>query len=311
MSAPKAVATAKGGARGAAGPSDEEAPGATLDPAAAKLIDEAMAAEQDRDFRKATDLLLKVQKDFPHVRDLDFRLASLALEQNDAAKALPLLNRSINEGEQMSASYKMRGYILNRKGGISRGMNDFESATLTDPFSAESFYFWGEALRRAGKPQAALIKLQQAMDRLREPVFEAEYRLKIRLTQIELGEEKEFAPEMAARLAENPPPPDWLLTAAAIQLQKHNVPEAAKFLEGASQLMDRDLFSYRMGDYFFSSYRFEKPLAKYFAILGKPPASTRVVPTTTAAPSNSPAPAASSPPWSPAGTPPALPTGTP
>ena len=246
------------------------APTVALNPEAAKMIDEAMAAEQDRNVDRATELLLKVQKDFPRVRDVDFHLANLALEQGDSAKALLYLNQAIAKGEQSAAAYRLRGGVLSRKGGLrkggaDRGMNDFESATLIDPFSAENFYYWGEALRRAGKPQAALVKLQQAMDRLREPDLEAEYRLKIRLTMIDLGREKEFAPEMAAMLAENPPPPDWLLTAAAVDMQHHDFANAANYLEKASQLMDKDLFNLRMRNYFFFGYRFEKPLAKYFA----------------------------------------------
>ena len=243
-----------------------------LSPDAAKTIDEAMATEQDRDFKKATDLLLRVKKDFPQVRGVDYRLASLALEQNDPYKAMPLLNRAIIENEQPAAAYRLRGTIVNRRGGVSRGMNDFENATMVDPFSAESFYFWGEALRRAGKPQAALVKLQQAIDRLREPELEAEYRLKIRLAMVELGREKEFAPEMAARLAEDPPPPDWLLTAAAIALQHRDFAQASNFMEKASHLMDKDLFVMRMRDYYFFGYRFEKPVEKFFAfaVTGSP-----------------------------------------
>ena len=91
---------------------------------------------------------------------------------------------------------------------------------------------------------------------------------------IELGQEKELAPELAARLAENPPPPDWLLTAAAISLQHHDFADAANYLEKASHLMDKDLFDMRLRDYFFFSYRFEKPVAKYFAFAtAAPPAA--------------------------------------
>ena len=299
-----------GTAAGASSLAANAAPGAMLNPDAAKMIDEAMAAEQDRNFDRATALLLKVQKDFPQVRDLDFRLANLAMEQGDPTKALLLLNQAIDKGEQSAAAYKLRGTILNRKGnttrnGGSRGMNDFETATMIDPFSAESFYFWGEALRRAGKPQAALVKLQQAIDRLREPELEAEYRLKIRTTMIELGREKEFAPEMAAMLAENPPPPDWLLTAAAIGLQHHDFADAASYLEKASHLMDPDLFNMRMRDYFFFGYRFEKPLAKFFAFATTARPAETPAPISAAVPPDTGKAAASNP------TPAPLPSGTP
>ena len=284
-------------------------PGAALSPDAAKLIDEAMAAEQDRNFKQATDLLLQVKKDYPQVRGLDFRLASLALEQNDPAKAMPLLDQAITENDQPAAAYRLRGTIRNRQG-INRGMNDFESATMVDPLSAENFYFWGEALRHAGKPQAALVKLQQAIDRLREPELGAEYRLKVRLTMVELGREQEFAPEMTARLAEDPPPPDWLLTAAAIALQHRDSASASNSLEKASRFMDKNQFTKRMRDYFFFSHRFEKPLAKFFAFAATTPPAAAAAPTSGAP--DSPVPdTASPPPAASASNPARLPAGTP
>jgi tetratricopeptide (TPR) repeat protein len=166
----------------------------------------------------------------------------------------------------VAAAYRLRGTLLNRVGGATRGIGDFEQATQIDPFDAQNFYFLGEALRRAGKPQEALVRLKQAFDRLREPAFESEYRLKIRLTQIELGEEQEFVPEMAQRLAENPPPPDWLLTAAAVDMEHRDFAAAATHLERARQYMDKQVFALRMRDYFFYSYRIYPPLARFFAV---------------------------------------------
>ena len=278
-SVPKTGGTVKADAPTPPVSADDAPTSVSLDPKAAKMIDEAMAAEQDRKFEHATELLLKVRADFPHIRDLDFRLANIALEQNDAPKALQLLNRSIAEGEQSGAAYKLRGTILNLRGGIGRGMNDFERATVVEPFAAENFYSWGEALRCAGKPQTALGKLQEAIDRLREPALEAQYRLKYRLTLIELGREDEFAAEMAERLTEQPPPSDWLLTAAAVALQHHNFVEARDYLDKASLIMDKELFAFRVRDYFFYSFGTEPQIDKYFPraaprASATPPAST-------------------------------------
>ena len=130
------------------------------------------------------------------------------------------------------------------------------------------------------------------MDRLREPVLEAQYRLAIRLTQIELGQEQAFATEMASQLAENPPAPDWLLTAAAVELHRNNLAAAASYLDKASGLMDKELFNMRLRDYFFYSYRFEKSLARFY----RPAAS----PAPAAAPAPSASPAAAATPGMPA-----------
>ncbi len=310
ISVPKAVAPVKDAAPTAPRVAPEGATLETLSPEAANLIDQAMAAEQDRQFAKATDLLKQVQRNFPGIRDLDYHLALLALEENDAVRALPLLNQSIAEGEQPGASYKLRGTVLSRRGGVNRGMNDFENATLADPFGAENFFFWGEALRRAGKMQAALVKLQQAIDRLRVPELENQYRLQIRLTQLELGQEQAFAAEMAEQLAQNPPVPDWLLTAAAVELHRNNFPAAAGYLDKASTYMDKELFELRLRDFFFYGYRFQKPLERFFTF-----AKTAPTPTPSTAIAATPAPGLPEPPAllpeSPAPSPAVLPVATP
>ena len=84
---------------------------------------------------------------------------------------------------------------------------------------------------------------------------------------------------MAERLAQQPPPSDWLLTAAAVALQHRNFVDAANYLDKASLIMDKDLFTYRVRDYFFYSYRAEPQMAKYFPRLAPHPPTTAPVPT--------------------------------
>lgn len=260
----------------------------------ATLIDQAMAAEQSRDFKTAADLLGKVKASGDHIPGLTFQLAQLAAFQGDYTKAVPLLNASLAEGENPADVYNMRATLSSRTG-IGRGtaMNDYETATKVDPFTARNFFYWGEALRRAGKDQAAIARLKQAVDRLREPELESSYRMKLRLAQIEAGQEKEFADELAKELARPNPEMDWLITAAAQEIHSGNFAAAAGYLDRAAQRGDAETFASRLRDYYLFQFKYEKELTRFYA---KAPAARPGSSENSPAPTDSPAAEAAMPP---------------
>ena len=260
----------------------------------ATLIDQAMAAEQNNDFKTAADLLGKVKASGEHVPGLTYQLAQLAVFQADYTKALPLLNEALAEGESLGDSYNMRATLSSRSGLVrGTGMNDYETATKVDPFGARNFFYWGEALRRAGKDQAALVRLKQAIDRLREPELESIYRLKIRLAQIEAGQEKDFADELARQLALPNPEMDWLVTAAAQEMHEGKFAAAAGYLDRAAQRGDGETFAARLRDYYLFQFKYEKELARFYT---KAPSAKAGSADNPPAPAVSPAPDAAMPP---------------
>ncbi len=268
-----------------------------LSDANATLIDQAMAAEQNRDFKTAADLLGKVKASGEHVRGLTFQLAQVAVFQGDFVKALPLLNDALVEGENVGEVYNMRATLSTGRGGLVRGigMNEYETSTKVDPFGARNFYYWGSALRRVGKDQAAIVRLQQAIDRLREPEEESLYRLTLRLAQIEAGQEKDFADELAKQLALPNPEMDWLITAAAEEMHNGKFAAAAGYLDRAAARGGSEIFASRLRDYYLSQFRFEKELARFYA---KAPSATPATAMNPPAPADSPAPDASASPAS-------------
>ncbi len=249
------------------------------------LIDQAMAAESRMDFAKATGLLQEVQREKSRVMGIDYHLALLAFESGDVGRVLPLLNHSIEKGEEVAACYNLRGTFTNRASGVSHGLDDLQTATLIDPYNARYFYFAGEALRRAGKPLAALQQLRQASERVRDPSLQSLYDLKVRLAQIELGQKDEFAGQLATELRRTPPSIDWLFTAAAVAMHENRFGDASGYLDKVLALTDQATMNIRLSDYFFYGYANEKLLVRYYASMH---------PVTPAAPAPNPtAPAAS------------------
>ncbi len=259
---------------------DGSEPGLLPDNLLAK-IDEALAAESAGDTRRANELLQSVKDGGAQVRGLDYHLALLNFSNGELARVLPQLNQSIAKGEEVAACYNLRGTLANRQGGVNRGIADLELASKIDPFNARYAFFLGEALRRRGQPQAALVALRQAYHRLREPALEGMYLLKIRLAELELGQAADFSAELAVRLAATPPPLDWVLTAAAVELHRGNMPAAAEYLEKAHNLVPERELLMRLRDFYFYGFSDRKELEKYFAPLKAVPllSSTAATPT--------------------------------
>lgn len=240
-------------------------------------VDQSSAAESAGDYKRALALLDEVQAAGGRVVGMNYHRAVLLYALNELPQVLPLLNTSIAGGEQVAACYNLRGTMNNRQGGIGKGLADLETASNLDPFDAKYAFFVGEALRRMGKPQAALPYLQRAAQRAPDAATESFYLLKIRLTKIELGREKEFADELKTKLALSPPPLDWIFTAAAVAMHRGDMQAAAGFLDRVSVQIGTEEMDSRLRDFYFYSFAHEKELARFYASVLHPQARASTV----------------------------------
>lgn len=239
-----------------------------------EVIDQATAAEMAKDYPRAIGLLEAAQRGAGHVYGLNYRLASLCYKANEMTRVVPLLNLSINQGEEVAACYSLRGVLSNEYERTARGPGDLETATQVDPLNARYFFVWGEALRRAGKPEQALVQLRRAVDRLQEPALLGIYALKLRLTQLALDDDAQFAAELAARLKHAAPPVDWLLTAAALEMHRGHFRLAAELLARVRAASGEQETARQLQDVFFTPFAREKELAEFFEDQGSPGSST-------------------------------------
>jgi tetratricopeptide (TPR) repeat protein len=249
-------------------------PPKAMSPADMNQLDQGIAAESAGDARKAAAIFERLRHGATHINGLDYQSAWLAYQMGDMESAHTLLDRSIVEGENVGESYDLRGLIANQRQ-ARHGLHDLEAATQTDPFDAGGFFHWGEALRRLGKPQEALVHLIQAAERADSPAARATYLLKARLTQIELGQQEQFAHELAAEMALPKPPVEWVLTAAAQDMHNGDYPAAVADLNRARQLMDPSQLALELRDYFFMEYADKEALKGIYAEILGPPAAGR------------------------------------
>ena len=240
-----------------------EAP-VTLSPGTMDLLDQAMVAETAADYAKAIQLFGQAQHEAGHVYGLNYHLASLCYKANEMTQVFPLLDLSISDGEEVAACYSLRGTLLNQSEGTSQEPGDLEKATRLEPLNARFFFSWGEALRRAGKPELALPQLQRAVERVQEPALAPTYLLKLHLTQIELEQGDALNGELAEKLKEVPPASDWLLTSAALEMQRGDYPAAAQALDKMrAQVGDRELLR-QLKDVFFKRFTRQPELSRFF-----------------------------------------------
>ncbi len=230
------------------------------------LIDQAMSAERTKDYPKAIEALEQAQRETGHVYGLNYHLATLCYKANDVARVLPLLNLSIADGEEVAACHSFRGLLSGQSGQTDHGPGDLEKATQLDPFNAHYLLVWGEALRHAGHADQALVQFRRALERVQEPALAGGYALKIRLTQIELGQQDQFAAEMAAQLKLSPPPVAWLLTVAAVEMHRNNLPAAAEALNKVYSLIGGTATALQLQDPFFVGFAHESELARFFEV---------------------------------------------
>ncbi len=245
-------------------PEKSAKPFAGLSERAMELIDRAAKAEKAREYPKAIEALEQAQREAGHVYGLNYRLATLCYKANDVARVLPLLNLSIADGEEVAACHSFRGTLSDHIAPVDHGPGDLEKATQLDPFNARYLFVWGEGLRRAGQSEQALAQFRRAVTRAQEPAVENAYALKVRLTQIEMGQPEQFAAEMATQLKLVPPPPDWLFTAAGVEMHRGNFPAAAEALAKVRSLIGETATAMQLQDPFFTSFAHESEVAKFF-----------------------------------------------
>lgn len=132
--------------------------------------------------------------------------------------------------------------------------NCVDDAIAADPVRAEFHFARAEIDRRLGRVDESLASYARALERARvgrAPSVEL-MAFRRRLLLIEGGRESEIdASAYQNELARPAPSGDWLLTAAAVALQHHDLAEAARWLKRARAAMPSQEYLERIDDYFF------------------------------------------------------------
>ncbi len=234
-------------------------------------LDRALTAERDGDLtvaRRIADELLKSMKPNAvldaYSATIDTRLGRL----NDVEAALSRKLGPNLPPDTAAALYAAQAFNYTRRREFERASDCFREVAKVRPFDATNLLLWGEAQRRQGQLTDALDRFQQAL--LRLPVEapnaapEREYvAFKRRLSLVELGRDAEFKAELDQRLNDPAPSGYWLLTGAAVALQKKDMPTAVDLLKKAQGAVAPTQFTALMEDYFFRAFAYQPEMIAF------------------------------------------------
>ena len=135
-----------------------------------------------------------------------------------------------------------------------------------DPARPDVFYFWGECLRREGKPQDAADKFREALTRNQYETAEGLYQLKLWLSEIQSDQEKakETNAKIDADLASGHPSGPALLAAAARELKAGRFKEAGARIGQAQKVIEPAVFHVILQDPTFLEESHRPELAAYY-----------------------------------------------
>ncbi len=120
----------------------------------------------------------------------------------------------------------------------------FGLATALDPSRADFYYFWGECLRRDGKPQEAIDKFRSALLRNQYENSEGLYQLKLWLSEIQADKEEATGggKQIDTALSQSNPPYEALFAAAGRAIKVGRYADASEFITKAQVITEPAVF---------------------------------------------------------------------
>jgi tetratricopeptide (TPR) repeat protein len=218
---------------------------------AEELIETALAAERRGDWQDSADRFLAAKRKNLALSGILFRVGKSAFDHGDVASADKAFEQAIRFGENLPVANYYRGLIAVQRHELPAALHFFEAATNAEPFLADLYYYWGEALRLDQHPREAIRRYQQAVERTPHSQDATLCQFKIRLARIEAVEGSKVSEELEQMRQAGPLSVDWLMTDAALQLQAGKISEAAQLIAQAKEKGQTGLFVTCAGDTIF------------------------------------------------------------
>ena len=200
---------------------ERTAPVLPLTPAVLSDVDAAFGANkagQFADARRRFDALADQHPNWPSMR---IEAARTTLYEHDFEAAGAILAGVERAGANVDAAF-LNGLLQMTMQAYDKSEEAFARAVAIDPARPDIFYFWGECLRREGKPQDAAQKFHEALVRNQYETTEGLYQLKLWLSEIQADQEsaKDTNAKIDADLVSGHPSGPALFAAAAREIEE-------------------------------------------------------------------------------------------
>ena len=221
-------------------------------------LDRVRETERSGNLRGAYEAAENLDKQLggrPNLEGYSSVLEARSGRMNDAEADLVRKANPADPPREFAAAQERLGFVYARRRDFKSAVECFSSAATADPLDPLAFYYWGETLRRTGRLPEAIGKFQEVLLRLPagQPESDSLWQcaaFRLRLTQIELGNDAEVKTALDAQLRRPVPSVYWLLTAVVYDLQHNDVPGALAVLQRVKVVAQPELVDALFNDYF-------------------------------------------------------------
>ena len=196
---------------------------------------------------------------------MQIEAARAALYEHNFDEADRLLRTLLRAGPSADGEF-LSGLLQMTLQAFDKSEAAFGRAIAIDPSRPDIFYFWGECLRREGKPQDAAEKFHQALIRNQYETTEGLYQLKLWLSEIQADQEiaKGSNAKIDADLATGHPSGAALFAAAARYVKAGQFKEAGERIGQAQKTLDPAVFRVVLQDPSFLQESYRPELAPFY-----------------------------------------------
>ena len=236
-----------------------------LDPSLLAEVDAAFTATKGGRYDEARQRFAALHAKHPEWPAMEVEVARDSLYQHDSQGAQNVLgvlsvNRLTPDADFMLGLL----HLTNKEFDLAE--TSFATAVALDPSRPEYFYFWGDCLRRDGKPQEAIDKFRSALLRNQYENAEGLYQLKLWLSEIQAEREESTGggKEIDDALAQPRPSYEALFAAAGRAIKVNRLNDAADFLTKAQEVTEPAVFRVVMQDPTFLEESASPQLAPFY-----------------------------------------------
>ena len=241
------------------------APVIPLAPAVLADVDAAFAANKAGQFADARQKFGVLANAHPDWASMRVEAARSAFYEHDLEATWQILDATERAGANVDASF-LSALLQMTVQAYDKSELEFAQAVAIDPARPDVFYFWGECLRRQGKPQDAAGKFNEALLRNQYETTEGLYQLKLWLSEIQADQEtaKSTNARIDKDLASGHPSGPALFAAAAREIKAGQFKEAGAHVGQAQKVMEPAVFRVILQDPTFLEQNLRPELAPFY-----------------------------------------------
>lgn len=225
------------------------------------FVEAALASRYAQRHTEALGHLEEARRLFPLMRGLDYQFALTYVDLGEYDDALLAAQRSIEKKEEIGNAHSLIALATIEKAQKQGSLELVEEVVITrlddaraaDPLNSMPYYVLAEFHRMRGRPEAALLAYQRALERVSKTDSVLFSTVKAGLAGLRLHHGPDSPPYKVLEI-NGVIPPEQLFFGAADCLLRGDQQQASVYLREAKARLPEDTFNTLLQDSFFQDY---------------------------------------------------------